>query len=505
MIMENDPAGVSDDHKERVRLKQFCARGGRENQMEKKEEMKKVEALLDQWFSEHKEEMTEELMEWVRHRSVSRADLAEPGAPFGRECRNMLDFALGRLQHFGFRTENYDGYCGAGFFGDGSDEVGILAHTDVVPEGDGWIFAPYEPVIKDGFMIGRGSDDDKSAAVLGLYAMRFFKETGAPIRKSIRLMLGCSEETGMQDYQHYIREMHGDLPPFGFVPDAEFPVCFAEKGGWNMDISIPAGKNIVSLTAGTVRNAIPDKAFLVLRDIPADKIRACFRGEDAFTVTEEPDGTVQLKAKGLGGHAASPEGTVNALVLLAKAVSVSPLASEYDLSGLSFIAKTFASPYGEGMGFSWEDKMTGKLTSNAGIAETLNGRIRVTIDVRFPISAEMERLTEEFRAYLRENDVEETYFDMEGAFYIDPKDERVVLLQEIYRDVTGDTAEPFSMGGGTYSRVVPNFITFGLGMPHPEPDFLPVGHGSCHAPDEVLHLESWYKAFRIYVLALAAL
>ena len=44
---------------------------------------KVVEALVDQWIADHKEEMIEELKLWVSHPSVSRADLAKPGAPYG--------------------------------------------------------------------------------------------------------------------------------------------------------------------------------------------------------------------------------------------------------------------------------------------------------------------------------------------------------------------------------------------------------------------------------------
>ena len=40
------------------------------------------------------EEMVADLQSFTRIRSVSRADLAAPGAPFGPECREMLDFAL---------------------------------------------------------------------------------------------------------------------------------------------------------------------------------------------------------------------------------------------------------------------------------------------------------------------------------------------------------------------------------------------------------------------------
>ena len=58
--------------------------------------MENLEALFDKWLEEHKQEMLDELALWVSHPSVSRADLAAPGAPYGPDCRKMLDFALER-------------------------------------------------------------------------------------------------------------------------------------------------------------------------------------------------------------------------------------------------------------------------------------------------------------------------------------------------------------------------------------------------------------------------
>ena len=75
------------------------------------------EKLIDRWIDSHRDEMVEELKAWVSHPSVSRADLAKPKAPYGPDCRRMLDFALERAGAFGFETEDYDGYCGAVLWG----------------------------------------------------------------------------------------------------------------------------------------------------------------------------------------------------------------------------------------------------------------------------------------------------------------------------------------------------------------------------------------------------
>jgi succinyl-diaminopimelate desuccinylase len=89
-----------------------------------------------------------------------------------------------------------------------------------------------------------------------------------------------------------------------------------------------------------------------------------------------------------------------------------------------------------------------------------------------------------------------------------PKDDpRVEALQQFYTEVTGRNDEPYTMGGGTYSRVMPNAVTFGPGVPgtkHEYP-FLPEGHGGAHGRDEVVSMESIYTCSRIYAAAIAAL
>src|SRR5699024_9476023 len=47
----------------------------------------------------------------------------------------------------------------------------ILAHTDVVPAGAGWGSDPYEPVIQDGRLYGRGAADMLGGLAAAMVAM----------------------------------------------------------------------------------------------------------------------------------------------------------------------------------------------------------------------------------------------------------------------------------------------------------------------------------------------
>ena len=73
--------------------------------------------------------------------------------------------------------------------------------------------------------------------------------------------------------------------------------------------------------------------------------------------------------------------------------------------------------------------------------------------------------------------------------------------------LTGSDDPPYTMGGGTYSKAVPNAISFGPGTKGPSRvhAFLPEGHGGAHGRDEALPMEKVYNCARIYVAALLTL
>lgn len=48
--------------------------------------------------------------------------------------------------------------------------IGVVAHLDVVTEGNGWDTDPYKATIKDNKIYGRGTSDDKGGAIASLTA-----------------------------------------------------------------------------------------------------------------------------------------------------------------------------------------------------------------------------------------------------------------------------------------------------------------------------------------------
>lgn len=214
---------------------------------------------------------------------------------------------------------------------------------------------------------------------------------------------------------------------------------------------------------------------------------------------------IYFEENGKAGHAAFPENSRNAIVLVAKAVSESGLTKLTDLNGIEKLEKYFESFYGAGLDIELEDEASGKLTLNIGVIQLAGRELTGLIDIRHPVSFQGEDIVEKIHLKLDEGSRLENV-EISAPFYVDPKSDNVKALMEIYRSVTGNAQKPFSMGGGTYSRVVPNAITFGPGLPvRRKADYLPDGHGGAHGPDEALYIEDWLKAFRIYVLSVERL
>jgi acetylornithine deacetylase/succinyl-diaminopimelate desuccinylase-like protein len=90
-----------------------------------------------------------------------------------------------------------------------SDDVVLLyGHYDKQPEFSGWAegLGPWQPVVRDGKLYGRGGADDGYATFGSLTAIRALQEQGIPHARSVVIIEGC-EESGSFDLPHYIEEL----------------------------------------------------------------------------------------------------------------------------------------------------------------------------------------------------------------------------------------------------------------------------------------------------------
>ena len=183
---------------------------------------------IERYIDAHTQEMLEDIKSICAIDSQRSA--YKEGMPFGEGPVRALGVALEMAEKYGFFVCNYDNFAGAiDLFQDKEKQLDILAHLDVVPEGEGWTETePFVPVIKGDKIFGRGTSDDKGPAIAALYAMRAVKELNLPVSKNVRLILGTDEETNSECIEHYY-EFEKEAP-MTFTPDGEYPVVNIEKG-----------------------------------------------------------------------------------------------------------------------------------------------------------------------------------------------------------------------------------------------------------------------------------
>jgi acetylornithine deacetylase/succinyl-diaminopimelate desuccinylase-like protein len=89
--------------------------------------------------------------------------------------------------------------------GDSAETVLLYGHLDKQPPMDGWNegLGPWQPVIKDGRLYGRGGADDGYAAFASLTAIRALKLQGVPCARYVMVIEAC-EESGSGDLPYYI-------------------------------------------------------------------------------------------------------------------------------------------------------------------------------------------------------------------------------------------------------------------------------------------------------------
>lgn len=473
----------------------------------------------EQWFDAHREEFTTDLIDWVRIASVSDETQAVPDAPFGPEVAAIFERVLARATELGFATETHEGYAISVLSGRGEQDIGLVSHLDVVPAGENWTTEPFAPFARDGFVIGRGASDNKGAALLDLYLLRAFRELGTDFAHRIRIIYGGAEETGMADMEYYAK--NAPVPRLSIITDGGFPVNYAQKGGLDLVLHIPTGPVLSKFRAGVARNAVPASASILIhgRTRPiVDQLLAQVPEElrAVLTLQDHPEG-VLLIARGQSGHSAFPENTRNAIPLLLNALVHAGLVEGRDLDAARIVADILKDPWGTGTATAREDDDTGKLTQNGGIIEPAGDGVDLHIDIRYPVSADADDLRDTLAAAIAPIGGTVTLNRHAKPVYIDRKGPLVKLLQDTFDTVAETTTEPFSMGGGTHARVLPNSITFGPGFGRrpdlqfrgqsvdARPDFIPEGHGSAHGPDEFVNLENLKRAFLIYIVTLPRL
>jgi len=452
----------------------------------------KLSRDIDIFIEENREAILRDIARLVKINSVLGE--AKPGAPFGEGAAQALKLGLEISEELGLRAVDCEGRLGYASIGSGDKYVATITHLDVVPVGEGWSGDPFEMRQREGYIIGRGVQDDKGPSVLCLYALKYLKDKNIPLRYEVRALLGINEETGMGDVEYYLANY--PAPAFCFSPDANFPMINGEKGIYHGRIVADFGnENIVDIKGGLAANAVPDKAEAWVK---SDR-QLC--GTERVRAEQLENGLWHLTSSGIGGHASMPKGTVNAIGVLLAYILENGLAGEKEEEFFKLLMLMHDSPSGSLLGVDADDGIFDPLTIVGGVIGMKDGRMFQTVDSRYPTNTSGEGIA----AIINEKaaGLAHCTVDSDAApFYMSLDNPSVTACLEAYREVTGDNTEPFTIGGGTYSRYFPNAVSFG---PEYEDEVKPDFAGPIHGVDEAASIQQLMEALKIYIVALIRL
>ncbi|BAP85368.1 dipeptidase PepV [Paucilactobacillus hokkaidonensis JCM 18461] len=448
---------------------------------------------------QQKEDYVNDLIALMKIPSVRDDSQATDEFPLGPKPAQALTIFLEMAQQDGFKTKNIDNVVGYAEWGEGDETLAILAHLDVMPAGNGWDTDPFNPVIKNGNIYGRGASDDKGPGMAAYYALKTLKDMDVKFNKKVRFIVGTDEESDWTGMKRYFEVE--PAPTLGFSPDAEFPLINGEKGNVSMKLGF-AGENkgsvsVRSFHSGLRPNMVPREAEAVIETDDPNQMKVAFTeflAQKPITgeAVDTPDG-VKLSVVGKAAHGMEPLKGENAGTYLANFLT------QYDIQG---DAGSFINLLGHYMhqdsrmhnfDLAFSDDVMGDLTMNVGMMDfddQVGGQ--VDMNFRYPKGITPDDIQAKLNTVVTPLAVTITQGSFMVPHYVDTSDPLVTTLMGAYRDQTGDLdAQPEVVGGGTYGRMMERGVAFGALFAHTQ--------DTMHQANEFQPIDDLLMAMAIYM------
>lgn len=441
-----------------------------------------MESKIKNIVNENSKDMIESIKAAVRINSVMDEDTATESMPFGKGVDESLRKTLEIAESLGFKTVYKDGYYGYAEIGEGEELIGILGHIDVVPIGDEskWKFPPFSATEEDGYIYGRGTQDDKGPTIAAMYAVKALLDAGVKFEKRVRFIIGGDEENLWRCIAKYT-ENGEEIPSMGFTPDSSFPVTNAEKSLVQFYLRGNGSKEI-NLNISGALNAVPGVANYTgkLADKLSEKL-------DELKFDYEKDGE-SITVIGKRVHAASADKGVNAIERLCKALY--EIGVEDDV--VRFVAE-LSDSVGSKILPNCIDDVSGTLTLNLGELVINEKESKIGFDSRVPVKFTIEDLEDAVKEKAANYELEFEEFDRLKSLYVPADSELIKTLVSVYEQETGLEGTPKSSGGATYAKALDNCVAFGAMFPFDEK--------TEHQENERVNIKNMIKATEIYALS----
>jgi len=233
--------------------------------------------------------------------SIKYQSVEDFGYQLKPETKALMQYVFAQARKLGFKTRlAAGGLVGVLEYGEGQQTVGVLVHLDVVPAsvgphghhwaslashlkttpqqqdtGEHWTYPPFSGKVADGYVWGRGAQDDKGALAATLWGAKLLIDDGMHFKRKLRIILGTKEEKSFEALTRYFQEEK--QPDYGLVPDGVYFIS-GEKGIADLQVTFqgPAAQDrkrdtVVYWSGGTAINTVPDFSYMVIasKDIAA--------------------------------------------------------------------------------------------------------------------------------------------------------------------------------------------------------------------------------------------
>ncbi|NBX20012.1 MAG: ArgE/DapE family deacylase [Betaproteobacteria bacterium] len=120
----------------------------------------------------------------------------------------------------------------------GGITIGLNAHGDVVPPGEGWTHDPYGGEIADGNMYGRATAVSKSDFSSYTFAVRALESLGLPLKGGVELLFTYDEEFGGELGPGWLLEKGLTKPDLLLAAGFSYQVITAHNGCLQMEVTV---------------------------------------------------------------------------------------------------------------------------------------------------------------------------------------------------------------------------------------------------------------------------
>ncbi|EAQ53732.1 Sapep family Mn(2+)-dependent dipeptidase [Vibrio sp. MED222] len=464
------------------------------------------------YFDSNIETFTRDLSELIAIPSVRDISSCSPNAPFGLPIRNAFDFLINWAKREGFEVRDHDGYALDISHGEGSQEIGILHHVDVVEAGDlnAWLTPAFEMHQQGDDLLGRGVTDNKGPLMASLYILKMFKALDVTLDKNIKVIIGGAEETTWECVEHYFN--HNPQPDYGFSPDGDFPIVNGEKGILyaSLQREFPTHNGlgtcqIVSIESERDRTSTCYQLSIYLTGEKAAEVAAIFETSATVTLANVAQSDNHQQKELYCVELSTPweksrnphkvDNCMDQFVRHMRHVEGLDTNSRnlIDLLDACFSDSNDASK----LGLAHQDKEMGSTTCCVSSINLNQHGYNLDFDFRFPKGLTIDQARTQLQYVSQQYGVRLIEHQYLPLSYLSPESELIQAMGKAYSEVTKMDAQCFSKGAASYARALNNGVAFG-------PTF-PGDVTRVHEPNERLSLESLKRAITIYVKVLISL